>query len=194
MRTWSLSELMLEIVKLRPKMRMDTVQKRLKNGYYPEDVAAKVGGRWKIFDKEAFIEATINSKKPNLRALRQGKVLQGDLITHAKENPVDFAAEIPQDYEKALAAKTHFQAQKEKLNYLERKGDLIDLKDAIKQTADAARVVRNALLLMPVKVAHLLQSEKDLKKIEVLLQDSIREVLTDCASQIEQDSFIKKKA
>ena len=84
-------------------------------------------------------------------------------------------------------AAEYWKAQLSELEFLERQGRLIDVDLVIKSNAFLAGKIRNRLLNIPNRAAPTLQGQTNIKVIAQVIEDEIRDALTELAAFDETD-------
>lgn len=86
--------------------------------------------------------------------------------------------------EASQARKESALADLREIELQERRGNLIGRADVEEQAFKAARIVREGMLAIPDRLAHLLAAESDPAKIHAAMTEEIRKVLVGCSEQI----------
>lgn len=92
------------------------------------------------------------------------------------------ASSASQTYAKARAMREAYLAQVAKLTYEEKIGKLVDADTVRTQTFETARVVRDAILNIPNRIAHELASETDPLNVQTLLTTELTKALEELAN------------
>lgn len=97
------------------------------------------------------------------------------------------------EYEAARTEKEIYRAKMAKLNYERMDGTLI-LAEAVKAAAfDKARLVRDSLLNIPNRISPIVAAEKDVKKVNEMLDKEIRQCLETLSNDLSQSAEGKKQ-
>lgn len=89
------------------------------------------------------------------------------------------------DFSKEQAKKEHFNAEKAKLDYEVRIGSLVEKAKVEQEAFRVGRLMRDALMGLPDRLAGVLASESNQQKIHALLTKEFRQVLEPLAAEAE---------
>lgn len=94
--------------------------------------------------------------------------------------------EFGSDYEIAKAHEKTFKAKMAELDYLKRKGELVERVDVEREVFDMARKVRNNILNIPAKIMDKLAATTDPFEVEKLLTDELYQALEGLANEVQE--------
>ncbi len=90
----------------------------------------------------------------------------------------------PDEFQKSKATREHFKALLAELDYQERNGEIVCAKDVANANFEKARQIRDQLLNVPARVSPILAAERDVKKVNEILTQEIRQCLESLAGDL----------
>ncbi len=108
--------------------------------------------------------------------LRESSAPKGQLVS-TPSYPVDNRKAV--DFAAARTMREAFRAKMAKMEYEEKAGKLTDASKVREDAFRAGRIIRDALLGIPDRLADILAAEKDPRQIRQLLEEELETILTD---------------
>ena len=108
--------------------------------------------------------------------LRQSNPSQGEVIA-STSYPVDNRKAV--DFASARTMREAFRAKMAKMEYEEKAGKLTDASKVREDAFRAGRIIRDALLGIPDRLADILAAEQDPRQVRQLLDEELEIILTD---------------
>lgn len=137
--------------------------------------------------KDGRIAATVSIIKGNKKI----DVAKADEILNKTDTDSNKDLKAAKGLANAKVVKETFAAKIAQLNYEQKAGKLCRVDDVQRAAADTARVTRNSLLTIPDRIAPIIASEKDIKKISKLITTEINASLENL-SQIDWEEILDR--
>ena len=103
------------------------------------------------------------------------------------EQAVESARSRMPSINQSRAVTEAYKAKMARLQYEEKAGKLISAKEVQADGFKAGRMVRDGLLAIPIRVSAMIAAETDPNKIQAVLEEEFRAVLTEMSNMIEAD-------